>query len=387
MPIAVENGPAAAASSALQWRDGPSWIRAFWSQSRRLLTATLPQQSCVRDYPSGPLRSPQAAPGRTRYASPVPTLRGSSRETLPFFRNAMNSSLASGSRQRTVSGIVRDIRRPRLFNLSPQRRRRHGAAIVRRDIPPVRRRREEPQRTVRRERSRRPTVCGFRISRREPGLFRFLHFRRQPMRRPRTPCHGTTTVYVIGDDGDTQSGSPLAFVDNGDGTITDLNTRLMWEKKDDSGGLHDKDMNAVWDHLLPGSIWQWIVQVNSETVQGSPATEIGDSQCERTPKHRGLRPRLDSLAVCGNIGLQPTARPGVHQRLQLHRPLSLLDVHNPCEWNRGSVWAVNFSNGEVSHGADRKRLDGPCRPSGAVSDKSSPSWVAPDSLERNKAKN
>jgi len=40
------------------------------------------------------------------------------------------------------------------------------------------------------------------------------------------------------------SGCPVPgarFVDNGDGTITDAMTRLTWEKKDDSGGIHDKD--------------------------------------------------------------------------------------------------------------------------------------------------
>lgn len=36
------------------------------------------------------------------------------------------------------------------------------------------------------------------------------------------------------------------FVDNGDGTITDNQTGLMWEKKDDSGGIHDKNNLYTW---------------------------------------------------------------------------------------------------------------------------------------------
>lgn len=32
---------------------------------------------------------------------------------------------------------------------------------------------------------------------------------------------------------------PDTFVDNGDGTISDLQTGLMWEKKDEAGGIHD----------------------------------------------------------------------------------------------------------------------------------------------------
>lgn len=36
------------------------------------------------------------------------------------------------------------------------------------------------------------------------------------------------------------------FEDNGDGTITDHLTTLVWEKKGDAGGLHDKDAEYSW---------------------------------------------------------------------------------------------------------------------------------------------
>ena len=54
------------------------------------------------------------------------------------------------------------------------------------------------------------------------------------------PCAGT------GQDGELQKGLPLAYVDNGDGTITDVNTGLMWEKKSDDGSIHDKDTQYNW---------------------------------------------------------------------------------------------------------------------------------------------
>lgn len=55
-------------------------------------------------------------------------------------------------------------------------------------------------------------------------------------------CAGT------GQDGDTLAGS-FAYTDNGDGTITDGNTGLVWEKLDDNnlGGIHDKDDLYLWD--------------------------------------------------------------------------------------------------------------------------------------------
>ncbi len=36
------------------------------------------------------------------------------------------------------------------------------------------------------------------------------------------------------------------FVDNGDGTISDTETGLMWEKKDELGGIHDVDDSYSW---------------------------------------------------------------------------------------------------------------------------------------------
>jgi hypothetical protein len=66
------------------------------------------------------------------------------------------------------------------------------------------------------------------------------------------PATGQTTAYGAGSDGDVRAGAPLSYTDNGDGTITDNNTGLMWEKKDDSGGIHDKDNTYTWcANLVP----------------------------------------------------------------------------------------------------------------------------------------
>ena len=56
-------------------------------------------------------------------------------------------------------------------------------------------------------------------------------------------CTGT------GHDGEIQAGATLAYVDNGDGTMTDTNTGLMWERLDDNnvGGIHDWDNKYAWD--------------------------------------------------------------------------------------------------------------------------------------------
>jgi hypothetical protein len=55
------------------------------------------------------------------------------------------------------------------------------------------------------------------------------------------PCAGT------GQDGEVQAGTPLSYIDNGDGTVTDRNTKLIWEKKSRDGSpVHDVGQEVTW---------------------------------------------------------------------------------------------------------------------------------------------
>ena len=77
---------------------------------------------------------------------------------------------------------------------------------------------------------------------------------------------------AVPDDGTLKVGSPLRYRDNGDGTITDLNTRLMWEKKSRDGGLHDVRTGFAWivtplTAAFP-TIWEWLSDVNEEGGTG-----------------------------------------------------------------------------------------------------------------------
>ena len=54
------------------------------------------------------------------------------------------------------------------------------------------------------------------------------------------PCAGT------GQDGEFQKGLARSYTDNGNGTITDNRTGLMWEKLSDDGSIHDKDTTYTW---------------------------------------------------------------------------------------------------------------------------------------------
>ncbi len=60
------------------------------------------------------------------------------------------------------------------------------------------------------------------------------------------PKTGQTTSYGPGSDGAVQAGAALSYTDNGDGTITDNVTGLIWEKKDDSAGIHGQNNTYTW---------------------------------------------------------------------------------------------------------------------------------------------
>jgi hypothetical protein len=58
---------------------------------------------------------------------------------------------------------------------------------------------------------------------------------------------GGTLACGTGCTFDTSACFATRFEDNGDGTITDNQTGLMWEKKSDDGSIHDKDNTYTWN--------------------------------------------------------------------------------------------------------------------------------------------
>jgi len=76
-----------------------------------------------------------------------------------------------------------------------------------------------------------------------PGGFTIACPRTVPLCRI-TQCAGS------GQDGNLQRGAALAYVDNGNGTITDTNTGLMWEKLSRDGTIHDWSNQYTWDNAF-----------------------------------------------------------------------------------------------------------------------------------------
>lgn len=70
------------------------------------------------------------------------------------------------------------------------------------------------------------------------------------LRTGETTCHNIAGVLVAcagtGQDGELQKGVARDYVDNGDGTISDTRTGLMWEKKSRDLALHDFGNPHTW---------------------------------------------------------------------------------------------------------------------------------------------
>lgn len=112
--------------------------------------------------------------------------------------------------------------------------------------------------------------------------------------------------------------SPSRFVDNGDGTITDLQTSLMWEKKRNYDGQPNKsdpsdadNFYTWWDEtsesvLLNGSaVTDFLARLNDCTTPDGTHVYGGlANHCDwRLPTIVELRTLIDSAApTCGTTG-------------------------------------------------------------------------------------
>lgn len=194
------------------------------------------------------------------------------------------------------------------------------------------------------------------------------------------PATGQTTSYAAGDDGAIRAGAVLSYTDNGDDTITDNNTKLMWEKKDQaSGGLHNVNNTYPWSGLCQDgttacgtdadcsgqtpttctatdgqgtglTIFQWVAQLNSG------AGFAGHTDW-RVPNIRELESIVDfqnnepAVDAAFNANCQPNCTvDGAGGTTECSCPAGggdITDSATTFAGNTDQVWSMNFDRGNV----------------------------------------
>ena len=146
-------------------------------------------------------------------------------------------------------------------------------------------------------------------------------------------CEGTDH------DGEIQAGATLSYVDNGDGTITDLNTGLMWEKKSDDDSIHDQDTSYTWDNTFAVHV----ATLNSSTFAGHTDW--------RVPNRKELESILDLETF--NPSVDPVFNTGCEPACTVTTCSCTLP--SLVYWSSTSfasvpsiAWTVGFINGSVA---------------------------------------
>jgi hypothetical protein len=134
----------------------------------------------------------------------------------------------------------------------------------------------------------------------------------------------------------TKAGTACRFVDNGDGTVSDLDLGLMWEKKDDAGGaLHDKDEANTWAVAMS----EFITSMNGLSADGSTQTGLAGYSDWRLPTSAELQSLLLEPFPC-------STNPCVDSAVGLIGNYYWSSTSHP----NSAGWAVSLQSGHVTYG-------------------------------------
>ena len=139
----------------------------------------------------------------------------------------------------------------------------------------------------------------------------------------------------------------VRFVDHGDGTVTDTATGLMWEQKDDLGGIHDKDDLYTWsatESAADGSAFTTFLATLNDGASSDGSTISGcfAGHCDwRLPTSAELQTILLAPAPCG-------ASPCIDPAFGPTKLAEYWSVTSSTDAPPDGAWVVYFDNGSLA---------------------------------------
>lgn len=148
------------------------------------------------------------------------------------------------------------------------------------------------------------------------------------------PCIGT------GQDGELRRGVSVNFVDNGDGTVTDTNTTLMWEKLSDDNSIHDWDYTQ---YQWTGAFYQKIKELNDQA--------FADHDDWRVPNAKELSTLIDYsflVAPAVSSAFHLDCAPGCSVTNCSCTKSASYWTSTTLQSISTNAWILNFSNAQIT---------------------------------------
>lgn len=150
---------------------------------------------------------------------------------------------------------------------------------------------------------------------------------------------------------------PTRFVDNGDGTICDTQTGLMWEQKNaadgvqDFGNPRDVDNTYTWTSFADGDLsnpdgtvfTDFLPRLNGVFAETANSEQLGVYRDWRLPTLAELRTLLPEVCTVALCIIDPVFTPYLAIDWS-----STVDANDP-----GSAWLVGFYGADVESGDKR----------------------------------
>ncbi len=163
----------------------------------------------------------------------------------------------------------------------------------------------------------------------------------QPVKTGQTSCYDefgeAISCVGSGQDGEYQYGAPRTFIDNGDGTIRDESTGLVWEKIANDGTTHDADISFQWRFAF------------TDKIAFLNASKFAGHDDWRLPNRSELE-TLANLAISQPAAYAPfhtSCEPGCTVTTCSCSPPELFWTSTTFSEDPELAWAVNFADGSV----------------------------------------